>query len=178
MKKWSEKRGRWSKYTSPFLVTSDSLQQKKRQHGKKDTDKTVKSRKNKKKQPRKQQQKQKKKDKVKKKRRKKIQSSENEDDNDEDTTTKYNSISHMNYWWWRLSRVVEETPQIVSTILPDLEMLPEVHASKPSWLMRKSRSPSPVDKEKLKPQQPVKERNLPSKTDKVCLPTTKNQWLH
>lgn len=132
-------------------VVRKKRKQKKRQHGKKDTDKTVKSRKNKKKQPRKQQQKQKKKDKVKKKRRKKIQSSENEDDNDEDTTTK----------------VVEETPQIVSTILPDLEMLPEVHASKPSWLMRKSRSPSPVDKEKLKPQQPVKERNLPSKTDKV-----------
>ena len=63
-------------------------------------------------------------------------------------------------------------PEIVSAILPDLEMLPEVHASKPSWLMRKSRSPTPVDKEKSKPQQPqqpVRERNLPSKTDKVSL---------
>ena len=51
-------------------------------------------------------------------------------------------------------------------------MLPEVHASKPSWLMRKSKSPSPVDKEKSKPQQPqqpMRERNLPSKTDKVSL---------
>lgn len=56
-----------------------------------------------------------------------------------------------------LPRVVEDTPEIVSTILPDLEMLPEVHASKPSWLMRRSRTPSPGDKDHTKRQQLVRE---------------------
>ena len=67
-------------------------------------------------------------------------------------------------------RVVEDIPEIVSTILPDLEMLPEVHASKPSWLMRRSRTPSPTaGKEYSKRQQPVREPFLypQSKTDKV-----------
>ena len=40
-------------------------------------------------------------------------------------------------------RVVVEEPMIVSTILPDMEMIPEVHTSKPSFLMRRSKSPSP-----------------------------------
>lgn len=72
----------------------------------------------------------------------------------------------------KLCRVVKETPDIVSTILPDLEMLPEVHASKQSWLMRRSRTPSPAKKEnsKTQPQQQrPRESFFESKTDKVVL---------
>ena len=91
-----------------------------------------------------------------------------------------------------LFRVVEEPPQIVSTILPDLEMLPEVHASKPSWLMRRSRTPSPVVKDIPKFQPPTREPYRPpnrepyrpsirelyieSKSDKVLWHLFKNQY--
>ena len=67
----------------------------------------------------------------------------------------------------RLFRVIEDTPPIVSTILPDLEMLPEVHASKPSWLMRQSRTPSPVAKDIPKFRPPTREPYIESKSDKV-----------
>ena len=64
----------------------------------------------------------------------------------------------------------------MSTILPDLEMLPEVHASKPSWLMRRSRTPSPVDK-KISQQSVVKDPYLPS-THKVSLDLPKTNNLY
>ena len=66
-----------------------------------------------------------------------------------------------------VSRVVEETPEIVSTILPDLEMLPEVHTNKPSWLLRRT---SPMQKDNQPEQlQPVRDPVFESKTNKVLL---------
>jgi len=68
-----------------------------------------------------------------------------------------------------LCRTVEEMPEIVSTILPDLEMVPEVHTSKPSWLMRRSRSRSPMKKDDSKSQQHMREPLFESKSNKVSL---------
>ena len=108
-------------------------------------------RKAKKKEHKKQQQNQKiKKDKGKKKKKKKV-------DGDGEDVARLVNRCRCESLMMALPRVVEDTPEIVSTILPDLEMLPEVHASKPSWLMRRSRTPSPGDKDHTKRQQLVKE---------------------
>jgi len=48
-----------------------------------------------------------------------------------------------------------EEPMVVSAILPDLEMIPEVHTSKPSFLMRRSRSPTPPKDSDTKSRQHV-----------------------
>ena len=132
----------------------------------------MKLRKAKKKQHIKQQQKQKiKKDKVKKKKKKKV---DNGDEKADATMARYVG-SYQGSLMVGSPRVIEDIPEIVSTILPDLEILPEVHASKPSWLMRRSRTPSPADKDDTKRQQPAaREPYLPSKTDKVSWHLFKN----
>lgn len=138
----------------------------------------MKLRKVKKKEHKKQQQKQKiKRDRAKKKKKKKVDS-----DGEDVAATRLVNRCPCEPVIMVLPRVVEDTPEIVSTILPDLEMLPEVHASKPSWLMRRSRTPSPGDKDHTKRQQliretrqlarepcqqPVREPYLQSKTNKV-----------
>jgi len=68
--------------------------------------------------------------------------------------------------------VVVEEPMIVSTILPDLEMIPEVHVSKPSFLMRRSKSPTPPKDAETRSRQhavPIRQQ-FQSRTNQVISP--------